>query len=87
MEGQVEQVPSAAPAVEQQPKQQPAKGGNKKEKKAAAPKVEEPEWIKHRIAIWDELKKQSAQEGAFTLSSPILRNFYLILHLSSLLVM
>jgi hypothetical protein len=72
MEGQVEQVPSA-PAEQ---KQQPAKGGNKKEKKAPAPKVEEPEWIKHRIAIWDELKKQSAQEGAFTCPIQVLFCFF-----------
>jgi hypothetical protein len=67
MEAQVEQVPptpqeAAAPA-QQQPAAKAA--APKKEKKAQAPKPEEPEWIKHRIALWDELKKnQSAHEGS-----------------------
>jgi threonyl-tRNA synthetase len=63
MEAQVEQVPTPQEKQAAAPAPAAKAAAPKKEKKAQAPKPEEPEWIKHRIALWDELKKnQSAHE-------------------------
>jgi threonyl-tRNA synthetase len=70
MEAQVEQVvPQAAAAVDPTQKPQAAK----KEKKAPPPKIEEPEWIKHRVAIWEDFKAahpEPKEEKAIKITLP-----------------
>jgi len=55
-----------AQPAEQKPQEQCQAASSKKK----APKPEEPEWIKHRLGIWEELKKAQGQQQGEPPRSP-----------------